>query len=155
MPGKLRVRSGEDVVRIFGGFGFRLIAQRGTHVKLRREAPGGRKQTLHIPHCIRNCGKARYGRFSSRPPCTYPRKTCDHIFTTRKGAERNDQMKSLLEVHVGFKPAARRSPTANDYATLLHQRRGVHLGDAHHFIDGGNAFPHLGPTVIAHQLQSL
>lgn len=49
MPGKLRTLSGEDVVRILAGFGFELIAQRGSHAKLRRLTSDGRRQTLHIP----------------------------------------------------------------------------------------------------------
>jgi len=49
MPSKLRRLSGEEVVRILGRFGFERIAQRGSHVKLRRIGPDGRKQTLHIP----------------------------------------------------------------------------------------------------------
>lgn len=36
-------------MRILGRFGFHRIAQRGSHVKLRRIAPDGSKQTLHIP----------------------------------------------------------------------------------------------------------
>ena len=49
MPAKLRILSGQDVVRILVGFGFELTAQRGSHAKLRRLTFEGRKQTLHIP----------------------------------------------------------------------------------------------------------
>jgi predicted RNA binding protein YcfA (HicA-like mRNA interferase family) len=49
MPSRLRRLSGEEVVRILGRFGFQRIAQRGSHVKLRRTAPDGGKQTLHLP----------------------------------------------------------------------------------------------------------
>jgi predicted RNA binding protein YcfA (HicA-like mRNA interferase family) len=48
VPGKLRVLSGFDVVRILAQFGFQQIGQRGSHVKLRRDHLGNR-QTLHIP----------------------------------------------------------------------------------------------------------
>lgn len=45
---KLRVLSGEDLRRIFSGFGFAKIGQRGSHIKLRRTAASGEKQTLTI-----------------------------------------------------------------------------------------------------------
>ena len=48
MP-KLRRLSGGEVVRILGGFGFQLHAQRGSHVKLRRLTASGERQTLTIP----------------------------------------------------------------------------------------------------------
>lgn len=47
MP-KLRRLSGDDVVSIFRGFGFRVAGQRGSHIKLARESPSGR-QVLTIP----------------------------------------------------------------------------------------------------------
>ena len=49
MPGRLRSLSGQDVVRILAQFGFELVGQRGSHVKLRRVTSAGTKQTLHIP----------------------------------------------------------------------------------------------------------
>ena len=48
MP-KLRSLSGKEVLRIFQSFGFDEISRRGSHVKLRREAAGGFKQTLTLP----------------------------------------------------------------------------------------------------------
>jgi len=48
MP-KLRVLSGRDVLKILGGFGFQVFAQRGSHIKLRRILPGGRTQTVTLP----------------------------------------------------------------------------------------------------------
>ena len=45
MP-KLRVLSGKEVVKILSKFGFEVISQRGSHVKLRRILPDGTKQTL-------------------------------------------------------------------------------------------------------------
>jgi predicted RNA binding protein YcfA (HicA-like mRNA interferase family) len=48
MP-RLRRLSGADVIRIFEGFGFIVLAQAGSHVKLRRIGPQGQKQTLTIP----------------------------------------------------------------------------------------------------------
>jgi predicted RNA binding protein YcfA (HicA-like mRNA interferase family) len=46
MP-KLRSLSGDDLLRIFSKFGFEKFSQRGSHVKLRRSAAGG-KQILTI-----------------------------------------------------------------------------------------------------------
>lgn len=43
---KLRILSGKEVVRIFSRFGFKVISQRGSHVKLRRVLADGAKQTL-------------------------------------------------------------------------------------------------------------
>jgi predicted RNA binding protein YcfA (HicA-like mRNA interferase family) len=48
MP-KLRHLSGEEVIRILEHFGFSVVAQVGSHVKLRRIGPTGEKQTLTIP----------------------------------------------------------------------------------------------------------
>ena len=42
MP-KLRRLSGADVVAIFEGFGFELVSQRGSHVKLRRVTETGKQ----------------------------------------------------------------------------------------------------------------
>jgi len=49
MSPRLRRLSGRDLVTILGRFGFAVHSQRGSHVKLRREGPGGEKQTLTIP----------------------------------------------------------------------------------------------------------
>jgi predicted RNA binding protein YcfA (HicA-like mRNA interferase family) len=48
MP-KLRRLSGDDVVRILARFGFRVLAQRGSHAKLRRTTASGRRETLTVP----------------------------------------------------------------------------------------------------------
>ena len=48
MP-KLSILSGEDIVDIFEGFGFSVIAQKGSHAKLKRITDGNAKQTLTIP----------------------------------------------------------------------------------------------------------
>ena len=48
MP-KLRRLSGAAVISILEGFGFVVHAQTGSHVKLRRYASSGEKQTLTIP----------------------------------------------------------------------------------------------------------
>ena len=48
MP-KLRVLGGREVVKILSRFGFKVISQRGSHVKLRRILSDGTKQTLTIP----------------------------------------------------------------------------------------------------------
>ena len=48
MPPKLRRLSGSDVISILRSFGFEVVTQRGSHVKLRR--PGGEgSQVLTIP----------------------------------------------------------------------------------------------------------
>jgi len=46
--GKLRSLSGKDLLKIFSLLGFHLSSQRGSHIKLRRSLPGGRRQTLTI-----------------------------------------------------------------------------------------------------------
>ena len=48
MP-KLRVLSGKEIVKILSKFGFEVVSQRGSHVKLRRILPNGAKQTLTVP----------------------------------------------------------------------------------------------------------
>ena len=47
MP-KLRRLSGKEVVAVFAEFGFRVVDQRGSHIKLRREVVAG-SQTLTVP----------------------------------------------------------------------------------------------------------
>jgi predicted RNA binding protein YcfA (HicA-like mRNA interferase family) len=47
MP-KLRRLSGDEVVSIFRGFGFRVVAQQGSHIKLVRDTPSGH-HVLTIP----------------------------------------------------------------------------------------------------------
>jgi predicted RNA binding protein YcfA (HicA-like mRNA interferase family) len=47
MP-KLRVLSGQEVLRILGAFGFKRHWQNGSHIKLRRMVDG-RAQTLTVP----------------------------------------------------------------------------------------------------------
>jgi len=48
MP-RLKTLSGRDVVKILSRFGFKVVSQRGSHVKLRRVLSDGTKQTLTIP----------------------------------------------------------------------------------------------------------
>ena len=47
MP-KPKILSGEQMVKVFLGFGFEKIRQKGSHIKLRR-FKNGRKQTLVVP----------------------------------------------------------------------------------------------------------
>lgn len=49
MP-KLRRLSGADVIKIFEGFGFFVVSQRGSHVKLVRVLAKGMRQMLTIPN---------------------------------------------------------------------------------------------------------
>ncbi len=46
---KLKILSGFDVVKVFGKFGFSIVVQKGSHIKLRRIIDNGIKQTLTIP----------------------------------------------------------------------------------------------------------
>ena len=48
MP-KLKVLSGEEIVKILTSFGFEIEAQHGSHAKLRRLLSDGERQTLTIP----------------------------------------------------------------------------------------------------------
>lgn len=48
MP-KLRVLSGKEVVKILSNFGFKVVSQRGSHLKLRRVLSDGTKQSLTVP----------------------------------------------------------------------------------------------------------
>lgn len=48
MP-KLRVLSGQELVKIFIKLGFMVAAQKGSHVKLKRQIPDGSVQILTIP----------------------------------------------------------------------------------------------------------
>ncbi|MCJ7503065.1 MAG: type II toxin-antitoxin system HicA family toxin [Acidobacteriia bacterium] len=49
MP-RFRRLSGEEVVAILRKFGFEVVSQRGSHIKLRRIGPGGQRETLTIPN---------------------------------------------------------------------------------------------------------
>jgi len=46
---KLRRLSGSEVASILQKFGFAIVSQRGSHVKLRRINSGGEKETLTVP----------------------------------------------------------------------------------------------------------
>ena len=48
MP-KLKLLSGDDVIKILSRFGFQMAAQRGSHVKLQRALPTGSRQSLTVP----------------------------------------------------------------------------------------------------------
>jgi predicted RNA binding protein YcfA (HicA-like mRNA interferase family) len=48
MP-KLKVLSGSKIINIFQKFGFKIVAQKGGHVKLQRTLLSGQRQTLTIP----------------------------------------------------------------------------------------------------------
>lgn len=49
MAPRLRVLSGRDVIRILNGFGFQVVATRGSHAKLRRALPTGEQRILTVP----------------------------------------------------------------------------------------------------------
>jgi predicted RNA binding protein YcfA (HicA-like mRNA interferase family) len=49
MP-KLKRLSASDVVSAFQHFGFSVLTQRGSHIKLRRISRAGEKQTLVVPN---------------------------------------------------------------------------------------------------------
>ena len=48
MP-KLKILSGQEIVKIFLIFSFSVAAQKGSHIKLVRILPDGTRQTLTIP----------------------------------------------------------------------------------------------------------
>ncbi len=49
MP-KLRVISGSDVVKILESFGFVIVRQRGSHIKLKRLSVSESKEILTVPN---------------------------------------------------------------------------------------------------------
>ncbi len=72
MP-KLRVLSGNDLIRIFAKFGFIVISQRGSHIKLKRTKNDGTKETLTIPNhkeIDRGTAKAIYQQASNYEPAS-------------------------------------------------------------------------------------
>lgn len=48
MP-SLRRMSGREVIAAFRSFGFEVVGQKGSHIKLRRISNSGRRETLTIP----------------------------------------------------------------------------------------------------------
>jgi len=48
MP-RLKRLSAREILKIFHGFGFEVVAIRGSHAKLRRELKGGSPQILTLP----------------------------------------------------------------------------------------------------------
>lgn len=46
---RIRVLSGKDIIKILESFGFIIIGQKGSHVKMKRVTKGGSPQTLTIP----------------------------------------------------------------------------------------------------------
>lgn len=48
MP-KLKTLSGRDVLKIFAKFGFGVVDQEGSHVKMRRQLLTGGRQSLTVP----------------------------------------------------------------------------------------------------------
>jgi predicted RNA binding protein YcfA (HicA-like mRNA interferase family) len=49
MSPKLRRLTSREILRVLHGFGFDIIAQKGSHAKLCRELPSGERQILTIP----------------------------------------------------------------------------------------------------------
>jgi len=49
MSPRLRRLSARDACRALRRFGFEIVATRGSHAKLRRTLPDGRRQTLTLP----------------------------------------------------------------------------------------------------------
>lgn len=49
MP-KLKILSGQEIIKIFLSFGFNMAAQKGSHIKLARVFTGDSRQTLTIPN---------------------------------------------------------------------------------------------------------
>lgn len=48
MP-RLRRLAARDIVRLLGNFGFEVISMRGSHAKLARVGPSGRREILIVP----------------------------------------------------------------------------------------------------------
>lgn len=49
MP-KLKILSGQEIIKVFEIFDFIAVAQKGSHIKLQRTVEGGGRQTLTIPN---------------------------------------------------------------------------------------------------------
>ncbi len=49
MPQRLRRLSARDVLAVLQGFGFEVVATRGSHAKLRRVIRDDQRQTLTVP----------------------------------------------------------------------------------------------------------
>ena len=49
MP-KAKVLTGKNVIHIFESFGFSIVDQRGSHIKLRRISTDGLHETLTVPN---------------------------------------------------------------------------------------------------------
>jgi len=49
MPPRLRRLSARDILAILQGFGFEVVATRGSHAKLRRLTRDDQRQTLTVP----------------------------------------------------------------------------------------------------------
>jgi predicted RNA binding protein YcfA (HicA-like mRNA interferase family) len=49
MPQRLRRLSAREVLKALKGFGFEVVATRGSHAKLRRVTDAGETQTLTLP----------------------------------------------------------------------------------------------------------
>lgn len=49
MP-RLKRLSASEVVSVFRHFGFSIVSQRGSHIKLRRITDAGERQTLTVPN---------------------------------------------------------------------------------------------------------
>lgn len=47
--GKMKILSGHAVVSVLIGFGFSVVSQKGSHVKLARVLSGGERQVLTLP----------------------------------------------------------------------------------------------------------
>ncbi|MDO8490127.1 MAG: type II toxin-antitoxin system HicA family toxin [bacterium] len=47
--GRMKILSGHGVVSIFVGFGFSVVSQKGSHIKLARVLPSGERQVLTLP----------------------------------------------------------------------------------------------------------
>ncbi len=49
MP-KPKILAGQDIVHIFESFGFSVVDQRGSHIKLRRVVVDGLRETFTVPN---------------------------------------------------------------------------------------------------------
>ena len=79
MP-RLRRLSGAEVVAILGRFGFAVVSQHGSHIKLRRAGIGG-KQVLTAP-AHPTLDPALFAQFSDKRPGLSLKKSYTLIFTS-------------------------------------------------------------------------
>src|SRR6266542_3532918 len=127
MP-KLKRLSGPEVASVFQRFSFFILAQRGSHIKLRRISQAGEKQTLTVPNhrelvlCLLNgwcfvapslaCGEARGGSIPRSGAVTDEQRSHRPNWAQPKGRQSFSLQASLLTPYRSTSGYARRSRLA-------------------------------------------